>query len=112
MWPIDLDILFLIPIPWIGPVIAPMSIAVLLVPGGFTIAYLNHHGRTFTVPKASWLLAFLGAAIILTSFMKDFGATFRQQMPEPYSYWMLLGGEVLFIISFLLAYQTARNKSF
>ena len=40
-WPrslLDWDILFLLPLPWWGPVLAPMSIACLMVAGGTMVA--------------------------------------------------------------------------
>ena len=73
-WPhslLDWDILFLLPLPWWGPVLAPMLIAVLMVLWG-TIASQVEHGLA---PRASngrgWIVCFLGVAFALYVFMAD-----------------------------------------
>ncbi len=73
-WPhslLDWDILFLLPMPWWGPVLAPMLIALLLILWG-TLA--SQFERT-TAPALSnwcvWLLNFSGVALALYVFMAD-----------------------------------------
>jgi hypothetical protein len=71
-WPKSLfnwDILFLLPLPWWGPVSAPVSIAVLLVVGG-TLAsqsQVTHPVTPFT--RTLWCLHGLGIALALYVFM-------------------------------------------
>jgi hypothetical protein len=73
-WPrsiFDWDVLFLLPMPWWGPVIAPVCIALLLILWG-TLAST----REQTHPAApgvwrAWLLNILGAALALYVFMAD-----------------------------------------
>jgi hypothetical protein len=62
----DWDILFLLPLPWWGPVLAPVSIALLCVIGGTLITQRDLFPR-----PSSWLAAFLGAIIALYTFMAD-----------------------------------------
>ncbi len=70
-WPhslLDWDILFLLPLPWWGPVIAPVSIALLMVIWG-TLA-----GRPEARSAGSWktgLLCAAGMALALYTFMAD-----------------------------------------
>ena len=73
-WPhslLDWDILFLLPLPWWGPVLAPVSIAALMILWG-TLA------SQFAAPKSSvspaWtirLMNFLGFILALYVFMAD-----------------------------------------
>src|SRR5688572_33142683 len=70
-WPrtlLDWDILFLLPLPWWGPVLAPVSIALLMVPWG-TLATQSEDGAT----DARWTLvsASAGIALALGVFMID-----------------------------------------
>jgi len=68
-WPrtiFDWDILFLIPLPWWGPVIAPASIAGLMIIGGTLVAW--HDARAHRV---AWLASFAGALLALHTFMRD-----------------------------------------
>ncbi|GAB4542736.1 MAG: hypothetical protein Fur0020_12150 [Thermodesulfovibrionia bacterium] len=103
-WPLsifDWDILFLIPIPWIGPVIAPVSVSILFIIGGILISYLINKGYEFKATIHSYILALIGSAIILYSFMHDIGATLYQQPPKPYHYEFLITGESLFVVAFI-----------
>ena len=106
-WPssiFDWDILFLIPLPWIGPVIAPVSIAVMMVVFSVLIAHSFRRGHDFRPSMLSYILALTGAALVLYSFMYDIDATLRQRMPKPYRYELLIAGDILFATSFLISY--------
>ncbi len=113
-WPSSLlewDILFLIPLPWIGPVIAPVSIALLMIFCGVLISRIIEKGGSFRPPMTSYLLASAGTAMILYSFMRDTGATLYQQLPEPYRYELLILGDALFLAAFLASYVKAKRNS-
>lgn len=72
-WPaslFDWDVLFLLPLPWWGPVIAPMSIAVLLVVWG-TLAIAPTSASPVRSESRRWAAAGLGAALALYVFMAD-----------------------------------------
>jgi hypothetical protein len=106
-WPaslFDWDILFLIPLPWIGPVIAPVSIAVLMIIFGILIARSSDKGTAFRPRLISDLLALAGTVLVLYSFMYDTGATLHSQMPKPYRYDLLIIGDILFLSAFLFSY--------
>jgi hypothetical protein len=73
-WPktiFDWDILFLLPLPWWGPVLAPVSIALLMIACG-TIAtqYVDRNPLAAVTPMA-WCLTGLGMALALYVFMAD-----------------------------------------
>jgi hypothetical protein len=73
-WPhsiLDWDILFLLPLPWWGPVLAPVLIALLMIIWG-TLA-ITSDGRPSSAVKgwASWLLNLLGVTLALYTFMAD-----------------------------------------
>ena len=80
-WPrslMDWDILFLIPLPWWGPVLAPVLIALLLILWG-TLASQFEPARTHVLPKlAACALGAAGAALALWLFMADEIAAARQ----------------------------------
>ena len=107
-WPatlFDWDILFLIPVPWIGPVIAPVSVSLLLILSGIIIAAQYKKGRNMRFTLFSIILALTGSMVILYSFMYDTGATLQQQIPEPYRYELLVIGELLLIAGFTVSYR-------
>lgn len=107
-WPASLstwDILFLIPRPWIGPVIAPVLIALSLVVMGFLIVRLFDKGYDF---KPTWIgggLFVAGSCVILYSFMHDTNATYNLEEPQPYMYWLLAIGLVMYAVAFWHAWR-------
>jgi hypothetical protein len=72
-WPnslIDWDVLFLLPLPWWGPVIAPVLIATLMILWG-TLASQWEHQRPFRSEWRAGGLNFAGCALALYVFMED-----------------------------------------
>ena len=73
-WPqsiMDWDVLFLIPLPWWGPVIAPASIAALMVIGGTLVSGFDRSDRPMWPARWTWLLNLSGVALALYVFMAD-----------------------------------------
>lgn len=75
-WPESLmtwDILFLLPVTWTGPVIAPVIISVLMIVFATMIYYFNRKSETQTIiTKTEWLYLIAGAFIIFVSFIWDY----------------------------------------
>jgi hypothetical protein len=61
----------LIPLPWWGPVLAPVLIAFLMICGGTLVALNDQPDRPFWPRPASLLLAALGGILALYVFMAD-----------------------------------------
>jgi len=105
-WPASFtewDILFLLPIPWIGPVIAPVLISLLMLLCGLMIALRFEKKKFFHPNWQSWTIAILGTLAVLYSFMMDTDATLNGQPPAPYQYFLLISSLLLYVFSFLLA---------
>ena len=70
-WPktlFDWDILFLLPLPWWGPVLAPVSIAMVMILWGTLATRLDDRARDARWP---WLLGSVGILVALAVFMID-----------------------------------------
>jgi hypothetical protein len=70
-WPrtlLDWDILFLLPLPWWGPVLAPVSIALIMIVWG-TLA--TQSGDETTEAPQAWVLGGAGIVLALAVFMTD-----------------------------------------
>jgi hypothetical protein len=70
-WPktlLDWDILFLLPLPWWGPVLAPVSIALVMIMWG-TLATQSDDAATGA--RWAWALGWVGIALALAVFMID-----------------------------------------
>lgn len=73
-WPrtvLDWDVLFLIPFPWWGPVLAPVLIALLMVVGGTLISQFDSEVHPLWPQRLSLGLNFLGVGVALYVFMAD-----------------------------------------
>jgi hypothetical protein len=99
-WPASfgtLDILFLLPLPWIAPVYAPVSIAVLMIAAGLVVLRLEEQGHRCRADLVCWILGAAGTLVLLFSFMRDTAAGLRGAVPLPYASWMLLAGDALLL---------------
>src|SRR5579871_6764932 len=73
-WPdtlLDWDVLFLIPLPWWGPVIAPVLIALLMIVWGTLATQFEMPPSRVRYERRSWLLNFSGIGVALYVFMAD-----------------------------------------
>ena len=73
-WPhsiFDWDILFLIPMPWWGPVIAPMLISLLMIFWGTHASQFEHNPTSALSNWHVWTLSFAGVTLALYVFMAD-----------------------------------------
>jgi hypothetical protein len=73
-WPhslLDWDILFLLPLPWWGPVLAPMSIALLMIAWGMLTTQFEPPDPVGQIPWRAWGIGFFGAGLALYTFMAD-----------------------------------------
>lgn len=73
-WPnslLDWDILFLLPFPWWGPVLAPVSIALLLIVWGTLASQFERKSDPLLSNWSVWLLNSIGIALALYVFMAD-----------------------------------------
>jgi hypothetical protein len=112
-WPtslFDWDILFLIPLPWIGPVIAPILVSLMMIGGGWVILRKEEERGWF---RASWTaisLSIVGSVAILLSFVLDTDATLRFQYPKPYHYELLLLGMICYTGALIATASRARKS--
>lgn len=107
-WPESLgtwDILFLIPLPWVGPVWAPVLVAFsMILCGVISLRAGGIHGR---IPHWAGVLA--GAVVIIVAFVWDFRNTSAGGLPNPFNWPLFLIGEAIGLTAFLAA-AFARNS--
>lgn len=134
-WPPSLltwDVLFLIPVTWTGPVLAPIISALTMVLLSlFIVRLLRTYGTVKTGP-AVWSLMTLGVSVIVLSFIWDylriiikggflkdffglaknpeFQVIISRYVPEHYNWWLFAGGEVLIICASGLIYRRTRKR--
>lgn len=76
-WPESLltwDILFLLPIPWVGPVITPCLIALTMIGYAVTVIHFTDKGVPVHMRSGERWLLWLGALVVIISFTMDYAA--------------------------------------
>ena len=102
-WPkslFDWDILFLLPLPWWGPVIAPVCIALLMIVWGTFASQFTGYSPASGLTRTLWGVSGLGIVLALYVFMAGSLRTIhqgpdvmRQMLPESFNwtvFWVAL----------------------
>ena len=112
-WPKSLlsnDLIFLVPVPWSGPVLAPMLISVFLILSAAVIIGAELKTGRFAPGWVPPALTLLGWALMLYAFMVDFMKVYQRQIPGPYRWDLFAIGMVLWIAAILLAIRSHMTK--
>ena len=79
--PLTWDVLFLIPLPWVGPCLAPMLIAGIMMASGLVLESLRDRDKEVRVRRPEWVLTIGGALGLITIFVWDAPAVIEGEMP-------------------------------
>lgn len=136
-WPatiLDWDVLFLIPIVWVGPVLAPIICSMMMLIISSFIFFLDRMGISIKFIFHEWLIILLGTIMIFYTFIIDYSSLilrdgllnqfsklstnveFQQKLmkyiPNEYQ-WIWFGLGIIFILfAFsLIVRRYLRNKS-
>lgn len=111
-WPpslLTLDVLFLIPVPWIGPVLAPVIVNCCLIAAAAVILHLDRRGARFGLAAPAWIPAIAGGVLVLLTFMLDFRVVLRGDMPPPFRWWLFAVGIGLGLAALLFGVRRASD---
>jgi uncharacterized membrane protein len=131
-WPDSLftwDILFLIPVPWVGPVLAPCIVSLTMVMLTAVVIYVQEKGYDIHLRAREWFFLITGSLVVIISFILDYikyvsrgGAAShiwtlsgKQQMfqeiqhyvPTSYNWWLFAIGEVIILTGILAFVEKA-----
>jgi hypothetical protein len=103
-WPgsiMDWDILFLIPVTWAAPVLAPVLVSLILLLFAIIILYRCSCGAPLKVTLIDWLGFFLAALVVVVSFCIA-GRHVTEPNFQSHFYWPLFGvGNIAALVVFL-----------
>src|SRR5712664_2131842 len=106
-WPPSLltwDVLFLIPVPWLGPVIAPMIVSLCLVGGSLWLLSRS----ILRLSRRAWVLASVGAVLVLLSFTIDYHYALVRTDPPRFRWEMFWAGIVVGVVGVVWASRFSR----
>ena len=66
------DLLFLIPLPWVAPVLSPLLVSATFIACGVGILYLEAGGREVRIGVFEWGLLFAGIGLIFVTYIHDY----------------------------------------
>lgn len=132
-WPSSLltwDILFLIPVPWIGPVLAPVICSLTMILLAAIIMFKLRKENTFRIRPVEWILLIVGVVIILLTFMWDYASIIIKDdlfskfwvlssdtrllsnvltfVPVSYSWPGFIAGEILILSAIVFMYRRSK----
>ncbi len=102
-WPASLltwDILFLLPVPWTGPVITPVLVSLSMIGSGLIVLWREYQGRPVHLTGLRWALVLMGGMLIFAAFIWDFRNTASGGSPHPFNWLLFWAGEAVGLLSF------------
>jgi hypothetical protein len=122
-WPESLftwDILFLIPLPWVGPVICPCIISLSMILLAVLLVYFNNKNPDLNVNAKEWLLFITGSLVVIFSFVLDCYKCIHlykgevldaiaQYVPLHFDWWIFWLGEFLILTAIFMFYFRSKN---
>ena len=112
-WPASVwtwDVLFLIPVPWAAPVLAPAVVAASMVLAGSIVIVEESAGRAFRVSRREWLAIVAGGLILIASFCWDWRHIAGSGMPAAFPWLVFSIGEIIGLGGFVHAWRMTRGE--
>jgi hypothetical protein len=105
-WPASMftwDILFLVPVPWVGPVLAPVLVSMAMIGVGSWHLRGEASANGIRIGVIEWAGIVAGAVVILVAFAMDYKHIMAGGMPHPF-HWPVFGlGMMLGVGSYVRA---------
>jgi hypothetical protein len=111
-WPPSLhttDLLFLLPVPWVGPVWSPVAVSATLVGVGLAAAWTLRSGRRLAVRRRHWAAALAGGLAIALSYTLDAPRVMDGGLPGVYPWPIFLVGMLLAVAAAVDVLRRARR---
>ncbi len=86
-WPgslLEWDLLFLLPVPWAGPVLAPVGVAAVMIVAGSVVLVEAESGRPTAHRRGDWAAIFLGGLVLIVAFCWDWRNILAGGTPNPF----------------------------
>ncbi|NJN41520.1 MAG: hypothetical protein HC811_04040 [Flammeovirgaceae bacterium] len=122
-WPASLltwDILFLIPVPWVGPVITPVLISITMLILAWAINVRCLQEVSHSVSRQEWLILITGSLLVVGSWTIDY-ITFSMQrsdsllafssyIPKNYNWFVFAMGEFTLLFAIYKFWIRTKTK--
>jgi hypothetical protein len=113
-WPayfMEWDILFLIPLPWIGPWLAPVIVSIGFIASGVLVLKYSEKFPSSLFTWKEWIFMSIAAGIIIGSFLWETGEVLQGSVPDYYPWWLFFLGYILGWAVFIRRLLTGSSKN-
>jgi hypothetical protein len=114
-WPSSVmtwDLLFLLPVPWVSPVLAPVLVSILMIACGLIILYYESLNRPLRTTCGDWALFIGSALIVMASFCWDYENIMNGGLPSPFNWPIFLVGLLIGMAAFGgVIWRNSRNAA-
>ena len=105
------DLLFLIPVPWAGPVWSPVAVSAALVGVGLVTARTLRSGRRLELEPRHWVVGLSGGAMVILSYTMDAGRLLDGGLPGPYPWPVFAAGMLMAMAAAADALRSASRST-
>jgi hypothetical protein len=112
-WPPSLgtlDLLFLLPVPWVGPIWSPVAVSVALVGVGLVAAWAIRSDRRPALTRRHWAAGIGGGLLVVVSYTLDAERLIGGGLPGPYPWPVFAAGMLLAIAAAADALRGSRIR--
>ncbi len=133
-WPESLfttDILFLIPLLWVGPVLAPVITSLSMILLAALILHAEERAGSIRIKKLPWFLFVSGSLVLIVSFTLDYfffiqqlplnewkeSESFSQIMvqnsnylPGPFNWWLFSTGQSIILVGIYFVWKSLAKR--
>ena len=116
-WPESLmtwDILYLIPVAWVGPVLAPVLVSITMMAFALLILLLSYRYGKVLISPVQWIILVAGALVLILSFTTNYSGSLPDQdpfseIPQKFNYLLFSLGEGIILSGIILFFRQTRS---
>lgn len=121
-WPesvLTWDILFLIPVPWIGPVLAPCLISITMLILAAVLVYRDSSSQNNKLKLLEWSFLLAGSFVVIASWTwdylafnqgKDSAIAISTYVPMAYNWYVFAAGEGILLTGIFLFWRRTSSE--
>jgi hypothetical protein len=109
-WPhsvLEWDLLFLLPVPWAGPVLAPLLVASAMIMAGCFVLYRESWGNPVRISCADWIVLVTGGFMLVGAFCWHAPTTLAGNQPGPFPWPLFALGLAVGLAGFMRAVSSS-----
>ena len=99
------DLLFLLPVPWAGPVLAPVLVALGMVGAGSVMLFSAMRGRPLRLGRVHWVGLVAGGLVVVAAFCWDYPNLMAGGEPNAFKWPVFLSGSAVGLVAFSHAWR-------